>query len=143
LGSITPNRTGIKTEAAGAVGKPNTMQRTANGQDWRQSGKLGFWSGQHCMPSGIATTSSAVAIRADAPVAAADGDANGATSRLAITMIESRREARDQMCTVLLSHILRVWKSRELRTMSNERFRIWYATISVETDLRLQLSLGS
>ena len=95
------------------------------------------------MPSGIATTSSAVAIRADAPVAAADGDANGATSRLAITMIESRREARDQMCTVLLSHILRVWKSRELRTMSNERFRIWYATISVETDLRLQLSLGS
>jgi hypothetical protein len=105
----------MKADAAGATGKQVAMHKTASGQDWRQSGRLGFWSGQHRMPSGIATTSSTTAaIGPRSPAAAADGDAIGETRRLMIARIESRREANDQRCTALLSHILRMGKSHEL-----------------------------
>lgn len=86
-------------------GKHFAMHRTASGQDFEQSGKAGFSSGQHGIPSGIEAVSDMPAIDASSIAAATlDGVAIGAVRRPKIARIESRREMRDKGCTHLRCH---------------------------------------
>lgn len=88
-------RAGMAAEAAGVPGKHFAMHKTAIGQDFEQSGRVGFWSGQHGMPAGIEAISDMDA----SSISALDGFAIGAIRRPRIARIESRRYMSEQSCT--------------------------------------------
>lgn len=93
----------MAAEAAGVPGQHFAMHNTAAGQDFAQSGRRGFWSGQHGIPSGIDAISDAV-VDLLSTGAACDGSAIGAVSRPTIARIESRRGMSDNSCTRLRCH---------------------------------------
>ncbi len=75
--ATTAMRIGMTAEAAGVPGQHFAMHNTAAGQDFAQSGKRGFSSGQHGIPSGIDAISDAV-VDLLSIGAACDGGAIGA-----------------------------------------------------------------
>lgn len=80
------------------------MHRIASGQDFAQSGKAGFSSGQHGMPSGIETVSDMPTIDASSIATALDGVTIGAVKRPTIARIESKRGMSDKSCTRIGCH---------------------------------------
>lgn len=102
--STTAVQTGMTAEAVGALGKHFAMHKTAIGQDFAQSGKTGFSSGQHGMPSGMAAISDMASVDASSTAAAFDGLAIGAVRRPTIARIESKRGMSDKSCTDAASH---------------------------------------
>jgi hypothetical protein len=94
-------RVGMTAETAGTAGKHFAMHRTASGQNFEQSGKAGFSSGQHGIPSGIEAVSDMLAIDASSIAATLDGVTIGAVRRPTIARIESRRGMSDKNCTRL------------------------------------------
>ena len=103
--SATAVLSGMPAEAVGAPGKHFAMHKTAIGQAFAQSGKAGFSSGQHGMPSDMAAISDMPAIDASSIAAAFDGVAIGAVRRPTIARTESKREMKDQKCTSSASHM--------------------------------------
>ena len=88
--SATANRAGIKTDAAGTLGKHLAMHKMASGQDFWQSGKDGFSSGQQGMLSDMEAMSDIAAREAFSFPPARDGVTIGAARKLTTARIESR-----------------------------------------------------
>jgi hypothetical protein len=123
-------RAGMAAEAAGVQGKHFAMHKTAIGQDFEQSGRAGFWSGQHGMPAGIEAISDMDA----SSIAALDGFAIGAVKRPRIARIESRRHMSEQSCTQLRCH-----RARRERRVNWNTFSSVLPTYSAPAVARLSL----
>jgi hypothetical protein len=92
-------RAGSVADTAGEPGKHLAIHKVAIGQDFEQSGKVGFWSGQHGMLSDMEAISDMAVIDASSITAAPHGIAIGTVRRPTTDRIESRRGMSDQICT--------------------------------------------